>query len=149
ERGGGIELQMPHMHPAEFWQKSHRWAAIREVMFRVDGAGDGKRGPREPDHVLGPTHEEIITPLMKAEISSYRDLPRNFFQIATKFRNEIRPRFGLMRSREFVMKGGYSFEADDAGVMRSYAAMKEAYGKFFARAGLKAVVVEADTGVMG
>lgn len=78
ERGGGIELQMPHLHPAENWQKGPRWAAIREVMFRVDGAGDGKRGPREPEHVLGPTHEEVITPLIRAEITSYRDLPRNF-----------------------------------------------------------------------
>ncbi len=149
ERAGAIELSMPHLHPAELWREGPRWPAAREIMFRADHAGAGRRGGGEPEFVLGPTHEEIITPLMKAEISSYRDLPKNFFQIATKFRNEIRPRFGLMRAREFVMKDGYSFDADDAGAMRSYGAMKEAYGRFFARSGLKAVVVEADTGVMG
>ena len=149
ERGGGIELQMPHLHPAENWQQGPRWAAIREVMFRVDGAGDGKRGPREPDHVLGPTHEEIITPLIRAEITSYRDLPRNFFQIATKFRNEIRPRFGLMRAREFVMMDAYSFDATDDGAIKSYHAMKTAYENFFRRVGAHAIAVEADTGVMG
>jgi prolyl-tRNA synthetase len=149
ERGGGIELQMPHLHPAENWQQGPRWTAIREVMFRVDGAGDGKRGPREPDHVLGPTHEEIITPLIRAEITSYRDLPRNFFQIATKFRNEIRPRFGLMRAREFVMMDAYSFDATDDGAIKSYHAMKTAYENFFRRVGAHAIAVEADTGVMG
>lgn len=149
ERGGGIELQMPHLHPAENWQKGPRWAAIREVMFRVDGAGDGKRGPREPEHVLGPTHEEVITPLIRAEITSYRDLPRNFFQIATKFRNEIRPRFGLMRAREFVMMDAYSFDVDDPAAIKSYAAMKTAYENFFRRIGAHAIAVEADTGVMG
>ena len=118
-------------------------------MYRADHAGAGKRSPGEPEFVLGPTHEEIITPLIKAEISSYRDLPKNFFQIATKFRNEIRPRFGLMRAREFVMKDAYSFDADDAGANRSYQAMKTAYERFFARVGLKIVIVEADTGIMG
>jgi len=149
ERAGAIELQMPHVHPAELWQQGPRWAAAREIMFRADHAGAGRRGAAEPEFVLGPTHEEIITPLVKAEITSYRDLPKNFFQIATKFRNEIRPRFGLMRAREFVMKDAYSFDADDAGASRSYKAMKAAYERFFARAGLKTVVVEADTGVMG
>src|SRR5580700_2401747 len=149
ERAGAIELWMPQVHPVEFWQQGPRWAAAREIMFRADSAGDGKRAPREPEFVLGPTHEEIVTPLVKSEISSYRDLPKNFFQIATKFRNEIRPRFGLMRAREFVMKDAYSFDADDAGAVRSYLAMKSAYERFFARAGLKTIVVEADSGVMG
>jgi len=149
ERAGAIELQMPHLHPAESWQQGPRWAAAREIMYRADGAGAGKRGPAEPEYVLGPTHEEIITPLVKAEITSYRDLPKNFFQIGTKFRNEIRPRYGLMRAREFVMKDAYSFDVDEAGAIRSYQAMKTAYAKFFSRAGLKAVAVEADTGVMG
>jgi len=149
ERAGAIELAMPHLHPAEFWRESPRWGAAREIMYRADHAGAGKRPPAEPEFLLGPTHEEIITPLMKAEISSYRDLPKNFFQIATKFRNEIRPRFGLMRAREFVMKDAYSFDADDAGANRSYQAMKTAYEKFFARVGLKIVIVEADTGIMG
>ena len=149
ERGGGIELQMPHVHPAENWQQGPRWAAAREIMFRVDSAGDGKRGPREPEYVLGPTHEEVITPLIRAEITSYRDLPKNFFQIATKFRNEIRPRFGLMRAREFVMMDAYSFDTADQGAIKSYQAMKTAYENFFRRIGAQAIAVEADTGVMG
>ena len=149
ERGGGIELEMPHIHPVENWQQGPRWAAAREIMFRADSAGDGKRGPREPEYVLGPTHEEVITPLVKQEISSYRDLPKNFFQIATKFRNEIRPRFGLMRAREFVMMDAYSFDATDDGAIKSYLAMKTAYEAFFRRIGAHAIAVEADTGVMG
>ena len=149
ERAGGIELQMPHLHPVENWQQGPRWAAAREIMFRADSAGDGKRAPREPEFVLGPTHEEVITPLVKAEITSYRDLPKNFFQIATKFRNEIRPRFGLMRAREFVMMDAYSFDATDDGATKSYFAMKGAYEAFFRRIGATAIAVEADTGVMG
>ena len=149
ERSGAIELSMPHIHPAEFWAEGPRWGPVREIMFRVDSAGDGKRGPREPEFVLGPTHEEVITPLVKSEITSYRDLPKCFFQIGTKFRNEIRPRFGLMRAREFVMMDAYSFDADDAGAVRSYMAMKAAYEAFFRRIGTQAISVEADTGVMG
>jgi prolyl-tRNA synthetase len=149
ERGGGIELEMPHLHPVENWQQGPRWAAAREIMFRADSAGDGKRAPREPEFVLGPTHEEVITPLVKQEITSYRDLPKNFFQIATKFRNEIRPRFGLMRAREFVMMDAYSFDANDDLAIKSYLAMKSAYEAFFRRIGIHAIAVEADTGVMG
>jgi prolyl-tRNA synthetase len=149
ERAGGIELQMPHLHPVEFWEKGPRWEAARQIMYRADHAGTGKRPPTEPEFVLGPTHEEIITPLIQSEITSYRDLPKNFFQIATKFRNEIRPRFGLMRAREFVMKDAYSFDVDDAAASLSYQSMKSAYERFFARAGLKTIAVEADTGVMG
>ena len=149
ERGGGIELEMPHLHPVENWQQGPRWAAAREIMFRADSAGDGKRAPREPEFVLGPTHEEVITPLVKAEITSYRDLPKNFFQIATKFRNEIRPRYGLMRAREFVMMDAYSFDVDDAHAIASYQKMKAAYEAFFRRIGAHAIAVEADTGVMG
>ncbi len=149
EGAGGIEVQMPFLHPADNWREGPRWAAAREIMFRADSAGAGQRGHAEPDFVLGPTHEEIITPLVKTEISSYRDLPKNFFQIGTKFRNEIRPRYGLMRAREFIMKDAYSFDVDEAGAIKSYEAMKGAYAKFFARAGLKAIAVEADTGVMG
>jgi prolyl-tRNA synthetase len=149
ERAGAIELWMPHVHPVECWQEGPRWAVAREIMFRADSAGDGKRAPREPEFVLGPTHEEIITPLVKAEITSYRDLPKNFFQIATKFRNEIRPRYGLMRAKEFVMMDAYSFDVDDAGAIKSYHAMKAAYESFFRRIGAQAIAVEADTGVMG
>jgi prolyl-tRNA synthetase len=149
ERAGAIELWMPHVHPVEFWQQGPRWTAAREIMFRADSAAEGKRAPREPEFVLGPTHEEIITPLVKAEITSYRDLPKNFFQIATKFRHEIRPRYGLMRAREFVMMDAYSFDVNDDGAIKSYHAMKAAYEAFFRRIGAHAIAVEADTGVMG
>jgi prolyl-tRNA synthetase len=149
ERAGAIELSMPHIHPAEFWAEGPRWGPVREIMFRVDSSGEGRRGEREPEFVLGPTHEEVITPLVKAEVTSYRDLPKTFFQIGTKFRNEIRPRFGLMRAREFVMMDAYSFDADDDGSVRSYQAMKGAYEAFFRRVGAHAISVEADTGVMG
>jgi prolyl-tRNA synthetase len=149
DRANAIELWMPHLHPVELWAQGPRWAAAREIMFRADSAGAGKGRSKEPEFVLGPTHEEIITPLVQQEITSYRDLPKNFYQIATKFRNEIRPRYGLMRAREFVMMDSYSFDADDAGAMQSYHAMKAAYEAFFKRIGVKAIAVEADTGVMG
>lgn len=144
-----IELWMPHVHPVENWQEGPRWAAAREIMFRVDSAGDGRRSSREPEFVLGPTHEEVITPLVKSEITSYRDLPKNFYQIATKFRNEIRPRYGLMRAREFVMMDAYSFDVNDEAAVKSYFGMKAAYESFFRRLGILAIAVEADTGVMG
>ncbi|HTL69257.1 MAG TPA: proline--tRNA ligase [Lacunisphaera sp.] len=149
DREGAIELAMPFIHPAEFWQEGPRWNAAREIMFRVDHAGAGKGRAKEPEFVLGPTHEEIITPLVKNEITSYRDLPKNFYQIGTKFRNEIRPRYGLMRAKEFIMKDAYSFDATDAGAIESYNRMKRAYTAFFSRCGLKTIAVEADTGVMG
>lgn len=149
DREGGIELLMPLLNPAENWENGPRWAAAREIMFRADSAGAGKRGPREPEFVLGPTHEEIITPLVKTEITSYRDLPKNFYQIGTKFRNEIRPRYGLMRAREFVMMDAYSFDVNDDKAVESYFAMKRAYEAFFRRIGVQAIAVEADTGVMG
>ncbi len=149
ERSGAIELSMPHIHPAEFWADGPRWGPVREIMFRADSAGDAKRAPREPEFVLAPTHEEVITPLVKSEITSYRDLPKTFFQIGTKFRNEIRPRYGLMRAREFVMMDAYSFDVDDEHAVRSYMAMKAAYESFFRRIGANAICVEADTGVMG
>lgn len=149
DREGAIELALPFIHPVEHWQEGPRWPAAREIMYRVDHAGAGKGRAKEPEFVLGPTHEEIITPLVKSEITSYRDLPKNFYQIGTKFRNEIRPRYGLMRAREFVMKDAYSFDVDDAGATESYHRMKRAYTAFFSRCGLKTIAVEADTGVMG
>jgi len=149
DRAGAIELSMPFIHPVENWQEGPRWAAAREIMYRVDHAGAGKGRGKEPEFVLGPTHEEVITPLVGNEITSYRDLPKNFYQIGTKFRNEIRPRYGLMRAREFVMKDAYSFDATDEGATESYHKMKAAYVAFFARCGLKTIAVEADTGVMG
>lgn len=149
ERAGAIEVWMPHVHPAELWVDGPRWNAAREIMFRVDHAGAGKGRAKEPEFVLGPTHEEVVTPLVKTEITSYRDLPKNFYQISTKFRNEIRPRYGLMRAREFVMMDAYSFDATDEGAIKSYLAMKASYEAFFKRLGIVAIAVEADTGVMG
>jgi prolyl-tRNA synthetase len=149
DAAGAIELWMPHVHPVENWEQGPRWAAAREIMFRADSAGDGKRSSKDPEFVLGPTHEEVITPLVKSEITSYRDLPKNFYQIGTKFRNEIRPRYGLMRAREFVMMDAYSFDANDEAAVKSYFAMKSAYEAFFKRIGVTAIAVEADTGVMG
>jgi prolyl-tRNA synthetase len=151
-RAGGIEVHLPAIHPAELWIKGPRWDAAREVMFRADAASaetpeDERKG--EPSYVLGPTHEEVITSMMAKELTSYRDLPKNFYQIQTKFRNEIRPRFGLMRSREFLMKDGYSFDATDEGAIATYHKMMAAYTAFFSRCGLNFVMVEADTGVMG
>jgi len=149
DRAGAIELWMPHVHPADNWREGPRWEAAREIMFRADSAGDGRKPGAEPEFVLGPTHEEVITPLVQQEITSYRDLPKNFYQIATKFRNEIRPRYGLMRAREFVMMDAYSFDRDDDGAVASYFKMKSAYEAFFQRVGVRSIAVEADTGVMG
>lgn len=149
DREGGIELAMPFIHPVDNWLEGPRWTAAREIMYRVDHAGAGKGRSKEPEFVLGPTHEEVITPLVKGEITSYRDLPKNFYQIGTKFRNEIRPRYGLMRAREFIMKDAYSFDATDEAATESYHKMKRAYTAFFTRCGLKTIAVEADTGVMG
>jgi prolyl-tRNA synthetase len=149
DRSGAIELWMPHVHPVENWKSGPRWPAAREIMFRADHAGDKQKPSEDPEFVLGPTHEEVITPLVKAEVSSYRDLPKNFYQIATKFRNEIRPRYGLMRAREFVMMDAYSFDLDDETSILAYGKMKAAYEAFFKRVGVLAIAVEADTGVMG
>ncbi len=149
ERNGAIEVWMPHVHPVEFWKQGPRWAAAREIMFRADSAGVSKHGSKEPEFVLGSTHEEIVVPLAKTEITSYRDLPKNFYQITTKFRNEIRPRCGLMRAREFVMMDAYSFDTTDEGTTKSYQAMKASYEVFFRRLGVVTIAVEADTGVMG
>ena len=149
DREGAIELSMPFLHPVDNWVDGPRWPAAREIMYRVDHAGAGKGRGKEPEFVLGPTHEEVITPLVKNELTSYRDLPKNFYQIGTKFRNEIRPRYGLMRAREFIMKDAYSFDATDTAAAESYHKMKRAYTAFFLRCGLKTIVVEADTGVMG
>ena len=142
DRAGATEVLMPALQPPEIWQQSGRYETARDVLFKVkDSAGR--------EWVLGPTHEEVITHLAASEISSYRQMPRNFYQIQTKFRDEIRPRFGLMRAKEFIMKDAYSFDATDDGAMASYQRMYDAYTRIFARCGLKAFPVEADTGVIG
>jgi len=146
---GAIELLMPAVLPAEQWKAGPRWNAVREVMYSVSSAGADAKISEDPQYVLGPTHEEVITPLIGSEISSYRDLGKTFYQIQTKYRNEIRPRYGLMRAREFIMKDGYSFDESDEKAEETYHKMAAAYEKFFARCGLKFISVEADTGIMG
>ncbi len=149
DAAGAIELLMPAVLPAEQWKAGPRWNAVREVMYSVSSAGADSKPADEPQYVLGPTHEEVITPLIGSEISSYRDLGKTFYQIQTKFRNEIRPRYGLMRAREFVMKDGYSFDENDENAEATYRQMAQAYDRFFARCGLTFISVEADTGIMG
>jgi prolyl-tRNA synthetase len=141
-RAGAMEVLMPALQPPEIWQKSGRYESARDVFFKA-------RDRAKKEWILGPTHEEVITTLVATEISSYRQLPRNFYQIQTKFRDEIRPRFGLMRAKEFIMKDAYSFDATDEAAQASYQRMYDAYVRIFQRCGLKAIPVEADTGVMG
>jgi prolyl-tRNA synthetase len=142
DRAGALEVLMPALQPPEIWQKSGRYESARNVFFKA-------RDRAKKEWILGPTHEEVITTLVAGEISSYRQLPKNFYQIQTKFRDEIRPRFGLMRAKEFIMKDAYSFDTTDAGAQLSYQKMYDAYVRVFQRCGLKAMPVEADTGVMG
>lgn len=141
-RAGAQEVLMPALQPPEIWQKSGRYETAKDVFFRA-------RDRAKKEWILGPTHEEVITTLVASEINSYRQIPKNFYQVQTKFRDEIRPRFGLMRAKEFIMKDAYSFDATDDAALVSYKKMYEAYVRIFKRCGLKAVPVEADTGVMG
>jgi prolyl-tRNA synthetase len=141
-RAGALELLMPALQPPDIWQQSGRYEAASDVLFKV-------RDRAKKEWVLGPTHEEVVTTLVAGEISSYRQMPKNFYQIQTKFRDEIRPRFGLMRAKEFIMKDAYSFDATDEAAQESYRKMYDAYTRIFQRCGLKAIPVEADTGVMG
>src|SRR5262245_22140988 len=141
-RAGAQELLLPAMQPAELWQESGRWELMGKEMMRL-------KDRHERDFCLGPTHEEVITDLVRREIRSYRQLPLMLYQIQTKFRDEIRPRFGLMRGREFVMKDAYSFDRDDAGADISYRTMFEAYSAIFSRCGLRYSAVEAESGAIG
>ncbi|MBI5775129.1 MAG: proline--tRNA ligase [Verrucomicrobia bacterium] len=142
DRAGALEVLMPALQPSEIWQQSGRYETAAEVLFKV-------RDRAKKEWVLGPTHEEVITLLAAGEISSYRQLPKNFYQIQMKFRDEIRPRFGLMRAKEFIMKDAYSFDVSDEAAMASYRKMYDAYTRIFNRCGLKNFPVEADTGVIG
>ena len=142
---GALETLLPQLQPAELWQRSGRWAgytAGEGIMFHLHDRQGRELG-------LGPTHEEVITALAADLLQSYRQLPVNLYQIQTKFRDEIRPRFGLMRGREFIMKDAYSFHADEVSLRQTYAAMDQAYRRIFARCGLRAVAVEADSGAIG
>ncbi|MCM8797707.1 MAG: proline--tRNA ligase [Candidatus Omnitrophica bacterium] len=139
---GASELLLPALQPLELWQKTGRDQDIGEVMFRFND----RRGRKL---CLGPTHEEVITDLVKNHISSYKQLPLVLYQIQTKFRDEVRPRFGLVRACEFIMKDAYSFDVDEAGLDKNYQAMYEAYQRIFKRCGLNILITEADSGIMG
>ncbi|MFO0138103.1 MAG: proline--tRNA ligase, partial [Cyanobacteriota bacterium] len=142
---GALEVLLPQLQPADLWERSGRWAgytAGEGIMFHLTDRQGREQG-------LGPTHEEVITALAADMIRSYRQLPVNLYQIQTKFRDEIRPRFGLMRGREFIMKDAYSFHADEASLRETYAEMDGAYRRIFSRCGLRTVAVEADSGAIG
>ena len=142
ERAGAVELFMPAVQPAELWQESGRWDKFGPQMLKI-------KDRHERDFCFGPTHEEVITDIARHELRSYRQLPVNFYQIQTKFRDEIRPRFGVMRAREFIMKDAYSFHVDHADLEREYRNMHAAYSRIFERLGLKFRAVAADPGAIG
>ncbi|HOW67392.1 MAG TPA: proline--tRNA ligase [Candidatus Paceibacterota bacterium] len=142
---GAEELLMPALQPRELWEESGRW----ERYTNIDGIMFAFKDRRGGMVCLGPTHEEVITDILRREIKSYKDLPRCVFQIQTKFRDEIRPRFGLMRAREFIMKDAYSFDADEASLEKSYEAMRQAYHRICERIGFRYRAVEADSGAIG
>ena len=141
-RAGALELLMPTVQPAELWQESGRWEQYGPELLRF-------KDRRQSDFVLGPTHEEVVTDIARNQIKSYRQMPVNFYQIQTKFRDEIRPRFGVMRGREFTMKDAYSFDKDQAGLQESYQKMFDAYVRIFTRIGLEFRAVAADSGAIG
>ncbi|MFQ0973847.1 proline--tRNA ligase [Gilliamella sp. CG35] len=141
-RAGAIEVLMPVVQPADIWQESGRWEQYGPELLRIKDRGDR-------DFVLGPTHEEVITDLLRNEVSSYKQLPLNVYQIQTKFRDEVRPRFGVMRSREFIMKDAYSFHTSQESLQETYDDMYKAYSAIFTRAGLNFRAVRADTGSIG
>jgi prolyl-tRNA synthetase len=139
---GAIELLMPAVQPAELWQESGRWDEYGPELLRM-------KDRHQRDFCFGPTHEEVVSDLVRREVKSYRQLPLNFYQIQTKFRDEIRPRFGVMRAREFVMKDAYSFHADEASLLKTYQDMHDCYTRILSRLGLKFRAVSADTGAIG
>ncbi|ABE48690.1 proline--tRNA ligase [Methylobacillus flagellatus] len=141
-RAGALELLMPAVQPKELWEETGRWAVFGPQMLKI-------RDRHERDFCFGPTHEEVITDIARREIRSYKQLPLNFYQIQTKFRDEIRPRFGVMRAREFVMKDGYSFHTSLESLQQTYDTMYQAYSNIFNRLGLKFRAVRADTGAIG
>ncbi|TDV09827.1 proline--tRNA ligase [Paraburkholderia caballeronis] len=141
-RAGAIELLMPAVQPAELWQESGRWVKYGPELLRF-------KDRKQADFVMGPTHEEVVTDIARNQIKSYRQLPVNFYQVQTKFRDEIRPRFGVMRGREFIMKDAYSFDKDVDGLKESYRKMYDAYTRIFTRLGLEFRAVAADNGSIG
>lgn len=141
-RAGAIELLMPAVQPAELWEETGRWAVFGPQMLKI-------KDRHQRDFCFGPTHEEVITDVARREIKSYRQLPLNFYQIQMKFRDEIRPRFGVMRAREFLMKDAYSFHAGRDSLAETYQVMYDAYTRIFNRLGLTFRAVTADTGAIG
>jgi prolyl-tRNA synthetase len=141
-KAGALELLMPAVTPAELWQETGRWDVFGPQMLKI-------KDRHERDFCFGPTHEEVITDIARKEIKSYKQLPLNFYQIQTKFRDEIRPRFGVMRAREFVMKDAYSFHTDQESLEQTYAVMHQTYSNIFTRLGLQFRAVAADTGAIG
>ena len=141
-RAGAQELLMPAVQPAELWQETGRWEVFGPQMLKI-------KDRHERDFCFGPTHEEVITDIARSELRSYKQLPMNFYQIQTKFRDEIRPRFGVMRAREFMMKDAYSFHANYESLEATYGVMYQAYSNVFDRLGLKFRAVAADTGAIG
>ncbi|MBW1992527.1 MAG: proline--tRNA ligase, partial [Deltaproteobacteria bacterium] len=141
-RAGAQEVLLPAVQPAELWQESGRWQVYGKELLRF-------KDRHTRDFCFGPTHEEVITDLVRRDVHSYRQLPLNLYQIQVKFRDEIRPRFGLIRGREFIMKDAYSFDADEAGAEATYEAMYQAYTRIFNRCGFRFKTVEADTGPIG
>jgi len=141
-RAGAFELVMPVIQPAELWQESGRWTKYGPELLRI-------KDRHQRDFVAGPTHEEVITDIVRRELKSYRQLPVNFYQIQTKFRDEVRPRFGVMRAREFIMKDAYSFHLDEESLRQGYRAMYDAYTRIFTRTGLRFRAVRADSGAIG
>jgi len=139
---GAIEITMPVLHPAEIWQKSGRWQVLGKEQMRM-------KDRHQRDLVLGATHEEVITSMIRGELKSYRQVPLNLYQIQVKFRDEKRPRFGLIRGREFIMKDAYTFDVDEAALKAAYNKMAEAYFKIFTRCGFDIKMVESDVGAMG
>ncbi len=142
DRAGALEILMPAVQPAELWQESGRWDKYGPLLLRM-------RDRHDRDYCFGPTHEEVITDIARRELKSYRQLPVNYYQIQTKFRDEIRPRFGVMRAREFVMKDAYSFHLDEASLVATYERMAQAYSAVFTRLGLSFRAVDADSGEIG
>ena len=141
-KAGALELLMPAIQPKELWDETGRWAVFGPQMLKIQDR-------HERDFCFGPTHEEVITDIARKEISSYKQLPLNFYQIQTKFRDEIRPRFGVMRAREFLMKDAYSFHTNKESLEQTYQAMFAAYSQVFTRLGLKFRAVRADSGAIG
>ncbi len=142
DRAGALEFLMPELTSADLWKESGRWDTMGPEMIRI-------KDRNNLEYALAPTHEEAFTSAVRSLISSYRDLPLNVYQINTKFRDEIRPRFGVMRSKEFIMKDAYSFDIDEAGLEKSYQTMRKTYRRIFERCGLETIPVQADTGSMG